>query len=526
MYKIRKVRFINHPVLKNLEIDFCGKDGRAVDTIILAGENGTGKSTVLNALYSIVTRSADFNAVVEYEIDTSVRTLSYSWKERSGGRRFLYVNDGTGLNALISSPDVANKYPMSAIFSDVDINFHSNQLSTVTSLNLDEQKSSRRSSTDLPTQINQLLIDIQALDDADVALAVREHPELTGEQITVLERMPRFTRAFNRMFDGLSYSRIENREGHKVILFSKNSSNIPIDSLSSGEKQIVYRGCFLLKDVNALNGAFVFVDEPELSLHPKWQMKIMDYYKSIFTDDSGNQTSQIIAVTHSPFIIHNENRKNDKVIVLDRDENGEIIIRDKPAYYKCNSVEAIHDAFSISNLSMEQSTVYLEGRTDEKYFNKALEVFNILPPFRFKWIGYIDDKGEEVNTGSSALNQAVNFLIAHNLPVKNVCLFDCDVNRSDSEKNNVYTRSIPKYENSRRMKKGIENALIIDSVDTTPFYTTKIKEGDYGDDKTITEFKKMEFCDYICSLDSDRLKNIFKNLKTVIDMLMNMFNSV
>ena len=258
----------------------------------------------------------------------------------------------------------------------------------------------------------------------------------------------------------------------------------------------------------------------DLSL--KWQ----DYYKSIFTDDSGNQTSQIIAVTHSPFIIHNENRKNDKVIVLDRDENGEIIIRDKPAYYKCNSVEAIHDAFSISNLSMEQSTVYLEGRTDEKYFNKALEVFNILPPFRFKWIGYIDDKGEEVNTGSSALNQAVNFLIAHNLPVKNVCLFDCDVNRSDSEKNNVYTRSIPKYENSRRMKKGIENALIIDSVDTTPFYTTKIKEGDYGDDKTITEFKKMEFCDYICSLDSDRLKNIFKNLKTVIDMLMNMFNSV
>ena len=310
MYKIRKIRFKNHPVLKNLAIDFCGKDGRAVDTIIIAGENGTGKSTVLNALYSIVTRSVDFNAVVEYEIDSSLRTLNYSWKEHSNGRRYLYVNDGTGLNAMISSSDVNNKYPMAAIFSDVDINFHSNQLSTVTSLNLDEQKSSRRSSTDLPTQINQLLIDIQALDDADVALVVRENPELKGSQITVLERMPRFTRAFNRMFDGLSYSRIENREGHKVILFSKNGSNVPIDALSSGEKQIVYRGCFLLKDVNALNGAFVFLDEPEISLHPKWQMKIMDYYKSIFTDDSGNQTSQIIAVTHSPFIIHNENRKN------------------------------------------------------------------------------------------------------------------------------------------------------------------------------------------------------------------------
>ena len=32
-------------------------------------------------------------------------------------------------------------------------------------------------------------------------------------------------------------------------------------------------------------------------------MKIMDYYKRIFTDKNGNQTSQIFAVTHSPFAV-------------------------------------------------------------------------------------------------------------------------------------------------------------------------------------------------------------------------------
>ena len=164
------------------------------------------------------------------------------------------------------------------------------------------------------------MIDIQALDDADVALAVRTRPDLPGIELGVKERMPRFTNAFNRMFDGLSYNRIENINGQKVIMFSKNGTDIPIDSLSSGEKQIVFRGCFLLKDINALNGSFVFIDEPEISLHPKWQMKIMEYYKSIFTDASGNQTSQIIAVTHSPFIIHNENRHNDKVVILARNE--------------------------------------------------------------------------------------------------------------------------------------------------------------------------------------------------------------
>lgn len=133
-----------------------------------------------------------------------------------------------------------------------------------------------------------------------------------------------------------------------------------------------------------------------------------------------------------------------------------------------------------------RSTVYLEGRTDEKYFNKALDVYQYSVPFQFKWIGYLKDNGQEENTGKDALSKAVQFLIARNLSIKNVCLFDCDTNRSKSEVNNVYTRIIPSYKNTKRMKKGIENALILDNIDTSPFYCSKIKEGDYGDDNTIT----------------------------------------
>ena len=48
MYKIREVTFTNHPVLGNLYLNFCDSDGKAVDTVIFAGENGNGKSTILN----------------------------------------------------------------------------------------------------------------------------------------------------------------------------------------------------------------------------------------------------------------------------------------------------------------------------------------------------------------------------------------------------------------------------------------------------------------------------------------------
>lgn len=34
MYKIRKVDFLNHPILGNLSLNFCDANGHAVDTVM------------------------------------------------------------------------------------------------------------------------------------------------------------------------------------------------------------------------------------------------------------------------------------------------------------------------------------------------------------------------------------------------------------------------------------------------------------------------------------------------------------
>lgn len=524
MIKIRKIAFKDHPILGNLALDFCGRDGKAVDTVIFAGENGCGKSTILNSLFRITTNNFNCQLDAELESTTSqIGILKLSIKQLDTGYWYKSATNQIGNAVEIKS--------LRGIFSDVDINFNAKTIESVTSRNLDATKESIRSNFNFPTEIKQLIVDIQALDDSAVARAVHANPDIVCKDLKIDKRIPRFTNAFDNMFEHLRYIGVENHDGHKEIYFEKYGKKIPLDQLSSGEKQIVYRGCFLLKDKEAMNGAFVFIDEPEISLHPVWQKKIMDYYKGIFTNAEGVQTSQIFAVTHSPFVIHNENRKNDKVIVLKRDAEGKIVVEENPEYYDCSSTKVVEDAFSISDFSEHQydstqSCVYLEGRTDEKYFNKALEVFEYKDvPFQFKWVGYIDDKGQEANTGKDALNKAAEFLRGRNLSFKNICLFDCDTKKPQSEKNNVYTKSIPSYPNSKRIKSGIENALVLDSIDLADFYNHKTIYGDYGEPKDIPEFKKMEFCDYICSLDKNSLKVVLGNLKTVIDSLLEIFKA-
>lgn len=529
MLRVREVSFKNHPILGDLSLNFCRDDGCAASTVILAGENGVGKSAIMEALYDMLSQTNDvieYEARVSIEQDGEIATLSYE-RRLLNGVIHTFVSDGSGLDTPLLSKKFKERYPAGAIYSDVDISFQSNELQNVTSLELDSSRISRRSTSDLPTAINQLIIDIQAQDDADFALEARNaSPDTTIGEISTPQRMPRFTNAFAQIFEDLSYSRVENRDGHKEILFEKFGVEVPIQSLSSGEKQIVYRGAFMLRDANALNGALVFIDEPEISLHPSWQMKILDYYKAIFTDEKGFQTSQIFCVTHSPFIIHNERRRDDKVLVLSRDGNGTIVVSDKPEYYECNSISAVRDAFELGWLATEKQTVFVEGPTDERYFNKAVEIFKLDIPYAFRWIGR-DVKGQgQVNTGETALRNGAEFLISTGFATRTAFLFDCDVRKySHGIEGQVLRIKMPQFLSSRGIKKGIENALVLDGLDIDCFYRKKNVVGEYGQTSTIVEPDKVALCDLVCGLDADTAKKVLVNLRDVVLKLAPFFES-
>lgn len=203
----------------------------------------------------------------------------------------------------------------------MEINYNPQSTPTITAQEIDQEiEHSLRSNNNLGTEIQQLFIDIHTNDAIDLQNWVDEHNGLAPIAEVKNRRINRFKRAFFTVFDNLNFHKIINENNVKKVMFKKNGQEIDITSLSSGEKQIVFRGAFLLRNQQSIKGNIILIDEPEISLHPKWQSKIFDYYQKLFMDENNSQTSQLFIATHSQYVLDSalSNMDNISIILMKR----------------------------------------------------------------------------------------------------------------------------------------------------------------------------------------------------------------
>lgn len=553
--KFRKIEFCGHPVLGDVSFDFTDSQGHTVDTIILAGENGCGKSLLLSFLNtynpSMTAKKLGYTLRIEVELsDDDIRVLHQnkdfennlglqlsgnivtfihdnSFNDDNSRVEYVTKKGNTAINYAYLFSFVPSIYK--SVFSDVEINFSPNDVRQTTSSNLDSELSgSVRSSHSIATEIKQLLVDIDELDNGELGKWVDAHPgQAPGKEI-LHRRIRRFTNAFDRMFPHKRFVGVDNKDGKKIVQFEEFGKQMEISQLSSGEKQIVFRGGFLLRNQGTINGATILVDEPELSLHPQWQLKIMNFLKSLFTDENGIQTSQLIVATHSPFIIHNDTRANDKVIVMRKNDRGEVKILDKPEYYNWSAATAVEEAFHVTPLLADKNVVvFLEGETDEIYFNKAIEVFGIDDiKLSFNWIGHYSggNKGKAENTGYKALDNAASFFKANPLIMhgkKVYLLYDCDTNKPYTQEGDLFVGAMTSNHQATLYKKGVENLLDLPAdFDYDKFYKANFKTNDYGAASTIVDLDKIALAGHIVGLPNEQLVSVLKNIKLEIEKIL------
>jgi len=331
--KIRRVKWKDHPTLGNLVLDFLNtSSGHPFQTIIFAGENGVGKSTVLEELSSFLNLgSFEKFDYIEYAVNEAVYKAIPASDGTAHPNFFDVINpDGTTQKIRSdknNNPDQLRENPLDlryygCVFSKARSDYKTQKITSTSTSVLDTEKYDVDTSDDF-TSLKQLLVDVVNQDNADYM----EANKLLGPTPTSwpdfypTSKLYRFKNSFDTFFERLAFDKVKDYAGEKTIMFIKNGKSIPIDRLSTGEKQIVFRGIYLLRNSGILENAAVMIDEPELSMHPKWQERILQYYMGLFSSVNGLQKAQLFFATHSDHVLKHAlaDRANNLVIVLKHD---------------------------------------------------------------------------------------------------------------------------------------------------------------------------------------------------------------
>ena len=95
---------------------------------------------------------------------------------------------------------------------------------------------------------------------------------------------------------GATQKRVD-RDNNGILFIKRGKTKLSPYNLSSGEKQMLM--ILLTALVQNNKPTVMIMDEPELSLHTDWQEKLIDYIRQL------NENVQIIIATHSPSIVIN-----------------------------------------------------------------------------------------------------------------------------------------------------------------------------------------------------------------------------
>ena len=327
--------------IEDLELDFRDASDKPLDLVVLAGPNGVGKTRILealllgcgyknfskiktNPLFDLRINSKDYEICINFPNDTLNDKLSSPDKFQPTDKldkltinehrllktssRHLYGYSGYG-GAFGNIPDELI-FPPIVYFSS----WRKSKL--VGSLSVTIGKSGKR--LDL-TEDNRLGIIKQYLID----LIARRAFEQPAPQTPIQELHPFKTLAQawsefykNQWFEAKAVS-VEVDEGFDLYRINGDSGQeIPVDVLSSGEIELLTMLGWFAIQKDFVNG-LLFIDEPELHLHPTWQRKILKALKTVLP------TTQVICTTHSPQVISEVPPES---MFLLKEEAGKVVV--------------------------------------------------------------------------------------------------------------------------------------------------------------------------------------------------------
>lgn len=310
--KIKKITIENFRGIDKLTLDFVHPAGKTLDLVVLAGPNGCGKTSVLEACLIRCGRQDLLGEKATSESNSRIGSKGYTIVadfEGPGGEEITNPFPSTPINSAPAHPFVPIEY-----FSS----WRAPKL--VGSVSVTAGKREKRPKA---TETNRLMIIKQYLVNL-TARKVFENYENSAQK-EANKDSDAFTKINEawKLFYPERYQHFLVRpvsesieEGFDLFLHDKYGkisppapritplgivdplgmeTEIPVDALSSGEIEILTMlGWFAIHDFSQ---GILFIDEPELHLHSAWHRVIMRALRTVLP------TTQIICATHSLEII-------------------------------------------------------------------------------------------------------------------------------------------------------------------------------------------------------------------------------
>ena len=328
--KIKNLHIEEYNGLENLDINF-ESEGKVLDLIVLAGINGSGKTRVLESIryWFEMFRSKAVNVELFYEeneievLESLMNNEGLTEVEKEMQKEIEYTDCLRNIkfynydyrhnkteNRNYNSKIISRSFEKLKIFPKI--------IYVPTEINFEEIKKAQTNLKKEYSFIN--IVDSYEIKDIPSYIATRISKVANEEEdLTMGQVRKKVFEEINGIFEILELdvklSEISKDENSMPIFTDSSGKKFGINELSSGEKQLFLR-TLAIKMLEPEN-SIIMIDEPELSLHPKWQQKIVDVYKKI------GKNNQIILATHSPHILGSVEKENIILLIKNRDGNIE-----------------------------------------------------------------------------------------------------------------------------------------------------------------------------------------------------------
>jgi len=361
--RIKNLKIKNIGPFANGYMEFISDtdDLKKPPVIIITGENGTGKSIILDSIRTLfmgvfdkvereITSSEDF--LIESDILLNGKKINFKTNSKREGNKFVTSNGE--INELFISQfeppikkDFVFDYWTSKLSSD------SFKIDSIVSLDTKKYLDDALSGIHKNIDVTKIICFFDYLKDSK-----NEYENTLGKSLyAILEKI------VNTSITNGKLSHVSRINLNPII--NIQNREISLEKLSSGNLYLIQRLLSILSQIYAICvnnqisiskyheiSGVLLIDEAENHLHPKWQKVFLKNILNLFPN------LQIIVSTHSPFIV--SSIENSRVYVC-QSETDYSIIEEQTDLYSNKPVEEIlmSPLFSTSNFNNDISDLII-----------------------------------------------------------------------------------------------------------------------------------------------------------------------